>query len=141
LCDVTDAVMFELPHTIQAPAEGRNLVAGHACPEHAQAAVGAAQVVVSELGTCAVLYGKPPIVLGLDCAVTRLRIAVTHRAAGSLVREIPVDEDGGLRSALLTRLATSWGIERGPESRTLWSSLPTGAIPEQSRGRPRTRIL
>lgn len=141
MCDFTDAVMFELSHTLTAPSEARELVQQNICPVHARAAVGAAQVVVSELATCAVVYGKPPAVLDIDCAVTQLRIAVTHRAEGAFVREIPVDQDeGGLRAALLSKLTRSWGVERTPEARTIWSHLMTGAIPEQSRRGTESRI-
>jgi hypothetical protein len=140
VCDVTDAVMFELPHTLQAPSRARALVEQVICPVHARAALGAAQVVVSELATIAVLYGRPPVVLDLDCGVTQLRIAVTHQAEGAFVRDIPVGEGSVLRSALLSRLTRSWGVERTPEVRTIWSHLVTGAIPEQSRRGMETRV-
>lgn len=133
VCDVTDAVMFELPHNFEAPSDARGLVEQNLCPLHGRAALGPAQVLVSELALCGVLYGKPPIVLDLACAESRVRVAVTHRAAGSLVREIPIDEDGGLRSGVLARLSRAWGVDRGPEARTLWCSLPTGAVPEPVR--------
>jgi hypothetical protein len=116
---------------MHAPLQARQLVERHVCAMHGQAAVEPAQVLVSELATCAVLYGKPPIVLDLECGVSQLRLGVTHRATGSLVRDIPVDEAGGLRSAVLSRLSRSWGVERAPETRRLWSAVPTGLPPEQ----------
>lgn len=144
MCEATDALMFELPQTLQAPAQARELVEQYLCPVHGKAALGAARLVVSELATCAVLYGKPPIVLDLGCALTELRIAVTHRAEGSLVRDIPIDEESGLRSAVLSTLSRSWGVERGPDARTLWSMLPAGTAPEpvgHGTGTTRSRAL
>lgn len=127
VCEVSDAVMFELPQTFRAPSEARELVEQHVCPMHGLDALGAAQVVVSELATCAVLYGKPPIVLDLHCGVSELRIAVTHQAESAFARDIPIDEEGGLRTAVLSELSSSWGVDRSPNARTLWTSLPTGA--------------
>lgn len=131
MCDDTDAVMFELPQTFHAPSEARKLVERYLCRAHGRSALAAAQVVVSELATAAVLYGRPPFVLDLSCDTSQLRIAVTHRAEGSLVRDIPIDEEGGLRSALLSKLSGSWGVERGPDARTLWSLLATGVAAER----------
>ena len=127
MCEVSDAVMFELPQTLRAPSEARELVEHHLCPVHGRDAVNAAQVVASELATCAVLYGWPPIVLDLHCAESELRIAVTHQADSAFVRDIPIDEEGGLRTAILSKLTRSWGVERTPQARTLWTSVPTGA--------------
>jgi anti-sigma regulatory factor (Ser/Thr protein kinase) len=121
-----DAVMFELSGTVQAPGEARGLVEHYVCRVHGKRALEAAQVVVSELTTAAVLYGEAPIVLDLSCEVNDVRVAVTHRAEGSLVRDIPIDEEGGLRSAMLAELSSSWGVERGLDARTLWSLVPTG---------------
>lgn len=129
MCGSTEAVDLELPRSVEAPARARDLVEQHLCREHGRAALAAAQLLVTELATCAVLYGDPPITLHLDCAVTELRIAVTHRTPRSAPAEIPIDEDGGLRSALLSKLSRSWGVDRVDGGRTLWSRLPTGAIP------------
>lgn len=134
VCSSTAAVMFELPHTIEAPPEARELIDRHLCREHASAALAAVQVVAGELSTCAVLYGKPPIRLELDCDVTRLRVAVSHSTHGAPVTEIPIDEDGGLRAALIEKLSRSWGVEPTLSGRTLWSWLPTGAPPEAGEG-------
>lgn len=134
VCDVSDTVMFELPHSLDAPADARVLVEQNLCPVHGLAARGPALVLVSELALCAVIYGKPPIVLDLACGETQVRVAVTHRAAGSMVPEIPVDEEGGLRTPVLTRLTRSWGVDRGPEARTLWCALSAGTVPPQRAG-------
>ena len=44
MCDVSDAVMFELPRNLTAPSEARQLVEHHVCPVHGRDAVSAAQV-------------------------------------------------------------------------------------------------
>lgn len=133
MCSSTDVLMFELPHSIEAPGMARALVDEHLCADHARDAVAAAQVLVTELATCAVLYGKPPITLSLECGVSWVRVSVFHRAEGSASSDVPIDEDGGLRSAILAKLSRSWGVDYIPGGRTLWSCLPTGVVPEQSR--------
>jgi hypothetical protein len=139
LCSSTDEAEFELPHSIEAPAQARALIARHLCPAHGQDALAAAQLVVTELATCAVLYGKPPVRLDLGCGVTQLRIAVTHRTEGTPVPEIPLDEDGVLRAALIAKLTRTWGIDRTSEGRELWCCLPTGVLPSRSERGPVSR--
>lgn len=132
MCESTDAQAFELPHTIEAPSTARELVAQHVCPDHGRDALAAAQLVVSELATWAVLYGRPPVTLVLECGVSQMCVSVTHRTDAETIAEIPIDEDGGLRSALLAKLSRSWGVQATPGGRTLWSSLATGALPMRS---------
>jgi hypothetical protein len=101
----------------------------HLCHEHGGDARTAAQLAVTELATCAVLYGKPPISLELECGVTQLRIAVAHRTEGAPVEEIPMDEDAGLRTAVLAKLSRAWGVDPTSDGRQLWCCLPTGVAP------------
>jgi hypothetical protein len=132
VCSTTDKRLFQLPNTIDAPAEARAHIQRHLCPEHGRDAHTAAQLAATELATCAVLYGKAPIVLELECGVSQLRVALTHRVAGAPVPEIPIDEDGGLRTALLARLSRSWGVDPTPDGRLLWCCLPTGITPARA---------
>jgi hypothetical protein len=131
--------LFELPHTIEAPAQARALVQRHMCLEHGRDVRTAAQLAVTELATCAVLYGKPPINLQLECGVSQLRIAVAHRTQGAPVADIPIDEDGGLRTALLAKLSRSWGVDSTHDGRRLWCCLPTGFMPAMAEPRLGTR--
>jgi hypothetical protein len=139
LCSSTDEAVFDLPHSIEAPAQARTLIERHLCPVHGQDALAAAQLVVTELATCAVLYGKAPVRLDLGCGVTQLRIAVTHRTEGTPVPEIPLDEDGVLRAALIAKLTRTWGIDPTAEGRELWCCLPTGVLPSRSERGPVSR--
>lgn len=139
VCSTTGGALFELPHTIEAPAQARALVQRHICREHGRDARTAAQLAVTELATCAVLYGKPPISLELECGVNELRIAVAHRTEGVPVVDIPIDEEGGLRAAMLAKLSRSWGIDRTEDGRRLWCSLPTGVMPVLAETRQGTR--
>lgn len=139
VCRTTDGGLFELPHTIEAPAQARALVLRHMCPEHGRDARTAAQLAVTELATCAVLYGKPPISLELECGVSELRIAIAHRTQGAPVADIPIDEDGGLRTAMLAKLSRSWGVDSTADVRQLWCCLPTGVMPALAEPRQGTR--
>lgn len=132
MCTRTDTLSVELPRSVEAPGLARKLVTESLCIEHAQAALAATQLLATELTTCAVLYGSPPIRLEVECTEDRLRIAVTHSTTVQDVAEVPIDEEGGLRSALLDKLSRSWGVERIPGGRRLWCVLPTGALPVRS---------
>jgi hypothetical protein len=138
VCSSTQEAVFELPHSIEAPALARTLLERHLCPVHGQDALAAAQLVVTELATCAVLYGKPPVRLDIDCGTTQLRIAVTHRTEGP-TPDIPLDDNGVVRAALIAKLTRAWGIDRTPEGRELWGSLPTGSLPSRPQREPAAR--
>jgi hypothetical protein len=138
VCSSTHEAVFELPHSIEAPAQARALIERHLCAVHGRDALAAAQLLVTELATCAVLYGKPPVRLGLECGTSQLRIAVTHRTEGT-PPDIPLDEDGVLRAALIAKLTRTWGIDRTPEGRELWCCLPTGVLPSRSERGAATR--
>jgi hypothetical protein len=129
VCTATGAAEFELPRSIEAPARARSLVERHLCQVHGRDALAAAQLVVTELATCAVLYGKAPVRLGLECGITHLRITVSHRTEGLSEPDIPLDDEGVLHAALIAKLTRLWGIDRTPKGRELWCSLPTGALP------------
>ena len=129
MCTCPGPFAVELPRSVEAPGVARGLITQNLCAEHGQAAMAAAQLLATELTTCAVLYGSLPIRLELECVGDRLRIAVTHSTTAEDVAEVPVDEEGGLRSALLDKLARSWGVERTPDGRRLWCVLPTGTLP------------
>lgn len=126
MCTCAGVAVFDLPWSIEAPSLARSLVAEHACRVHAKGSVEAAQLVATELATCAVLYGRPPVTLELECSESELTVTVSHSAVGAPVHDVPVDEDGGLRSALLGRLTQAWGIEQTSDGRRLWGRLATG---------------
>ena len=129
MCTSSEPLSVELPRSVEAPGLARGLVAQHLCAEHGRAVVPAAQLLATELTTCAVLYGSPPVRLELDCAEDRLRVSVTHATTAEDVSQVPVDEDGGLRSAWRDELARSWGVEPTADGRRLWCVLPTGVRP------------
>jgi hypothetical protein len=136
VCTTTAAAGFELDRSIETPGRARVIVGMHLCPVHGTDALPAAQLLVTELATCAVLYGSTPLRLELDCEVSHLRITVTHGVpAGWAAEDLPIDEDGGLRSALLDKLARSWGAEAvDGAGRRLWCRLPTGHVPDAGPG-------
>ena len=138
MCTRTDTLSFELPRSVEAPGLARILVKENLCAEHGKAAAAATQLLATELTTCAVLYGSPPIRLELECSEDRLSVSVSHSTSADDVAEVPIDEAGGLRSALLDKLARSWGVAQIDGGRRLWCVLPTGAPPGPFVPRQRT---
>jgi hypothetical protein len=56
----------------------------------------------------------------------RIRIAVTDPEpyAWLVVRAAGPDDENGRGLVLLDALATRWGVEQGPEGKTVWCELP-----------------
>lgn len=122
------AASFELPRSVGAPGLARALIARHLCSVHGRSALEATQLLASELTTCAVLYGEAPIVLSLECTGPELHLTVSHATIHAAAEDLPVEEEGGLRSALLDKLARSWGVDLTTRGRRLWCSITTGAV-------------
>jgi hypothetical protein len=137
VCTTTATATFELDRSIETPGRARAIVAMHSCVDHGEEALPAAQLLATELATCAVLYGTAPVQMELDCQESQLLISVSHGVPpGQRAEGLPIDEEGGLRSALLNKLSRRWGAESvGEHTRRLWCLLPTGHVPSQSRTR------
>jgi hypothetical protein len=135
VCTSTPSAEFALDRSIETPGHARGITEVHVCRVHGMEALPAAKLLVTELITCAVLYGQAPVRLSLDCQEGQLLIVVTHGVpAGATAEELPIDEAGGLRSALLDKLSRSWGAERSGETdRRLWCLIPTGHAPTRGR--------
>lgn len=103
--------------------EARRAVREHLgvpCPE--------VQLCVSELLTNAIkhLGEGTPVTLTVTGADGRTRVAVTDPEpyAWLVVRAAGPDDENGRGLMLLDALATRWGVEQGPEGKTVWCELP-----------------
>ncbi len=84
-----------------------------------------AQLVVSELATNAVIHAGTPFSVAVRCDGSAVRISVQDWS-----QRQPVMRDGhpaaasgrGLR--LIAMVSRSWGVEHGPEGKTVWAELP-----------------
>jgi anti-sigma regulatory factor (Ser/Thr protein kinase) len=84
-----------------------------------------AQLVVSELATNAVMHAGTPFSVAVRCDGSAIRISV-HDCSSTQ----PVMRDGNIRAVsgrglrLIDMVARSWGVEHGPDGKTVWAELP-----------------
>jgi anti-sigma regulatory factor (Ser/Thr protein kinase) len=84
-----------------------------------------AVLMVSELATNAVVHTSSPFGIGIDQFDHEVRISVTDQGEGTpqLRHAASTDTDGrGL--GIVAAFATEWGVDMGPESKTVWFTVP-----------------
>lgn len=83
-----------------------------------------AVLIASELVTNAVLHARTSISLRLICRGPRVRIEVFDENTRLPVQSAcPPDATSGRGLALVGALAGSWGIDHGPDGKTVWAEL------------------
>ncbi|WP_329256118.1 ATP-binding protein [Streptomyces sp. NBC_01478] len=114
---------LELLAVPKAVPEARRAVREHLgvpCPE--------VQLCVSELLTNVIrhLGEGTPVTLRITRTPSRIRVAVTDPEpyAWLVVRAAGPEDENGRGLLLLDAVAARWGVEQGPEGKTVWCELP-----------------
>jgi hypothetical protein len=115
-----------LPETLEAPARARRFVHDSLCHDHGVDARAAAELVASEMVTHALLYGRPPFVIEVECRTWDIRLTVTD--GGTDNREV-TDQADQLRVLLLEKIARNGGAAVTSHGKTRWYDIPTGLFP------------
>ncbi|HEX6247995.1 MAG TPA: ATP-binding protein [Nocardioidaceae bacterium] len=130
MCEVTGDAEAAFEKSLQSPALVRDFVEKNACAEHGSRGTVALQLLASELVTNAVLYGEPPVEVGISCDGYSMRVEVhDHGAAHPSEEGWAPDSLGFL---LVNKVAHEWGVTPVPEGRTFWGSIRTGMVPGQT---------
>ncbi|MCG0291114.1 ATP-binding protein, partial [Streptomyces sp. PSAA01] len=112
---------WDIPADAAAVAEARRNTTGQLLAWGLEEAVFTTELIVSELVTNAIRYGRPPIRLrlirdrgGLICEVSDTSNTAPH------LRRARLFDEGGRGLMLVAQLATRWGTRQGPDGKTIW---------------------
>lgn len=126
-----DEVVLQLSKGLDAPATARRFVAEEAA-ELPNELVADAELLVSELVTNAVVYGREAITLRVNVDPPGIGVAVHDR--GEAAVEVPPDppdpsRPGGRGLLIVRALATAWGVTPSdpPPGKTVWFRLEPSA--------------
>ncbi|MFE9723766.1 SpoIIE family protein phosphatase [Streptomyces sp. NPDC005794] len=122
---------WELPYDRTAPATARRLTSKRLADWHLEGDTGdATELIVSELVTNAVRYGRPPVELrlildrGLTCEIRDGSTTAPYMKYAGAV------DEGGRGLFIISQLASLWGTRYAAEGKTVWSEQ---VIPEHGR--------
>ncbi|GAA1732570.1 SpoIIE family protein phosphatase [Streptomyces yatensis] len=118
---------WDIPADAAAVAEARRNTTGQLLAWGLEEAVFTTELIVSELVTNAIRYGRPPIRLrlirdrSLICEVSDASNTAPH------LRRARLFDEGGRGLMLVAQLATRWGTRQGADGKTIWveQDLPT----------------
>ncbi|MEV3946442.1 SpoIIE family protein phosphatase [Streptomyces halstedii] len=113
---------WELPYDTSAPATARRLTSRRLADWNLDDDTGeATELIVSEMVTNAVRYGRPPVNLrlildrGLTCEIRDGSTTAPHMKYAGAV------DEGGRGLFIVSQLATVWGTRYAPGGKTVWS--------------------
>ncbi|WP_203186470.1 SpoIIE family protein phosphatase [Streptomyces pratensis] len=113
---------WELPYDKTAPATARRLTSKRLADWHLEGDTGdATELIVSELVTNAVRYGRPPVELrlildrGLTCEIRDGSTTAPYMKYAGAV------DEGGRGLFIISQLASLWGTRYAAEGKTVWS--------------------
>lgn len=125
MCQFTPPAELVLVMDDTAGRHARRFLDEHWCRPHAADLRPQGDLVVTELVTNAVRHGAPPAALSLDCggeAGVTVRVSDADPHAPQLRHAEPGDL-GGRGIALVDVLSAEWGVDPGPDGKTVWSRL------------------
>ncbi|MFE9002806.1 SpoIIE family protein phosphatase [Streptomyces sp. NPDC007875] len=111
---------WDIPADAAAVAEARRNTTGQLLAWGLEEALFTTELIVSELVTNAIRYGRPPIRLRLIrdrcliCEVSDASSTAPH------LRRARVFDEGGRGLMLVAQMATRWGTRQGAEGKTIW---------------------
>lgn len=119
-----DVVSWELPPEPAAVSRARDLAAGQLTAWGAEDEAATMRLIVSELLTNAIRYGRPPLTLRLIRG-DRLVCEVADASSTSPhLRHAAGTDEGGRGLFLVAQLADTWGTRYTPQGKTIWAEQP-----------------
>ncbi|GAA3365801.1 SpoIIE family protein phosphatase [Streptomyces antimycoticus] len=111
---------WDIPADAAAVAEARRNTTGQLIAWGLEETLFTTELIVSELVTNAIRYGRPPIRLrlirdrGLICEVSDANSTAPH------LRRARVFDEGGRGLMLVAQMGTRWGTRQGSDGKTIW---------------------
>jgi anti-sigma regulatory factor (Ser/Thr protein kinase) len=126
-------VSVDLPPEPSSATRARQLAREHvaACPPDV---IDTVALLVTELVTNAVLHARTELRLVVETEPGIVRLRVDDRSPGTpVVRHYDTDDVTGRGLALVETLATDWGVEPGPDGKSVWCEIafPHATAPEE----------
>jgi anti-sigma regulatory factor (Ser/Thr protein kinase) len=91
--------------------------------------VDAVALLVTELVTNAVLHARTKLHLFLEAEPGIVRLRVEDHSPGTpVLRHYDTDDVTGRGLALVEMLATTWGVDAGPDGKAVWCEIVFGAL-------------
>ena len=125
MCQETPPVTVTLQQGHGAPREARALISRQWCLVHHTSVRDDAALLISELVTNAVLHGRPPITVKIDCDPgTGVQVWVSDGSpATPKVQALSATSGGGRGMALVSLLSDAWGTEFDADGKHVWFRL------------------
>jgi DNA-binding NarL/FixJ family response regulator len=119
--------VVDLPESLLAPGEARTAIRDVLTRWGYHELIDDASLVVSELVGNAVEHARTASVVVINRAEGGLRIEVTdHGDADPAPQSVAVEAERGRGLMIVSALATAWGVQHGPESKSVWVELSGG---------------
>jgi DNA-binding response OmpR family regulator len=123
----SDRAVLDLPETLLAAGEARAAIRELLAKWGFDELIDDASLVISELVGNAVEHAPASCVVVIDRAEGGLRIEVTDQGAGDpSPQSVATDAERGRGLMIVSALATAWGVQRGPQSKSVWVELSEG---------------
>ncbi|MCU1673309.1 MAG: putative anti-sigma regulatory factor, serine/threonine protein kinase [Frankiales bacterium] len=133
MCDTTERAELLLPANDTAPAAARAFARENDCTEHAAQVLEAALLLISELVTNSVSYGRPPVLLAVECdGGGGLKVRVRDGSTVlPLQRQARGGDESGRGLTIVDLMSDAWGVEPVQDEhgvgKAVWFELrPTG---------------
>jgi anti-sigma regulatory factor (Ser/Thr protein kinase) len=127
VCDYTAPACLTLPPRPESVGEARSFLRQRFCQEHDAKVVDSAVLLVSELVTNTVRYGRPPVAVQIECDQTHtLQVRVSDASPALPVPgHADPDDESGRGLAIVEFLSDDWGVDPGEGGKTVWFRIAT----------------
>jgi anti-sigma regulatory factor (Ser/Thr protein kinase) len=125
---VRDAAYFSCDPA--SASRARRFVRGALLSGGYEAAADVGSLLAGELVTNAILHARTAFEVTVEAATERIRVSVRDRSPLRVqARQRSIDSGTGRGLLLVQRMSTEWGVDQGPDGKSVWFEIPpTGDV-------------